>query len=92
MLWSQCIGQQILCGADAATSMLVPTASGKITPECLWCLNPCRAYDGRVDLVSMMIKAGADVNAKNPKGSTALHQAAVCDFRWELLLHDGHCC
>ncbi|KAK9830195.1 hypothetical protein WJX72_010233 [[Myrmecia] bisecta] len=47
------------------------------------------AYDGRVDLVARMIQAGANVTYHNSDGTTALHEAAYCDFRPDAKNHAG---
>ncbi len=39
------------------------------------------AFNGRNDLVAMLIRGGADVLYQNQNGDTALHSAARCDFR-----------
>eukprot|EP00878_Enallax_costatus_P021449 GHUV01022702.1.p1 GENE.GHUV01022702.1~~GHUV01022702.1.p1 ORF type:complete len:213 (+),score=41.94 GHUV01022702.1:143-781(+) len=64
---------QTLLAAGANPNTRFP--KGGSTPF-LWA-----AYDGRTDLVNLMIKSGADLDAKNSYGNTALHVAARCDYR-----------
>eukprot|EP00878_Enallax_costatus_P022269 GHUV01023614.1.p1 GENE.GHUV01023614.1~~GHUV01023614.1.p1 ORF type:complete len:190 (+),score=46.09 GHUV01023614.1:486-1055(+) len=67
---------QALLAAGANPNTPFPKGTWEGTTPLLWV-----AYDGRTDLVNLMIKAGADLNAKNSNGNTALHEAAFCDFR-----------
>lgn len=41
------------------------------------------SYDGQVEVVKQMIDAGVDATLVNDAGRTALHFAAICDFRCE---------
>jgi len=38
------------------------------------------AQNGHLDLVQFLIKQGADVNAQNKKGNTALHMSVEYDY------------
>ena len=70
--------KHLLPSAVSARPLKFDPHDHKNCKPCLVLLLACSAHDGQLQLVKLLIRAGAAVTARGRGGQTALHEAAKC--------------